>query len=496
MADIIVPSSVALTQADAMMNKVFERDHIVTSAYFGNTARFIQKRTPISRSTTVKFLTQRYSGSGVTSNLEADARTATLPETAVTELEITRSNLRRIDATIQHSFMAADVVDGGKLAIWNLAARQALEVLQNLDEKEDQLLNSDADALKAVVMAVYAADGSGAYGGSADTAILTIDQGGVSNFTPGEVIHIRDGTTAATLNNECVVTDVFEDGIVGTYDLGYPALRVQLTSATTASVMLSGTQTTITIESANDAFDQVADGDELVHQGDGSAVGFDAGFISMANIDNTYFDVIRTTAGNNYLVPFNKSFASGGVDQPIDLAALFDWIAVTVSKHIGPAAMQLARERIEFSKSLVCQVPPDLMPCIERAVGDASRRWNVTTVQSLADAKAKKVLGVMGYDGVVVKTFSLPPVVFIPEQLMSPTTVRVWAPEVFEWLQLGNAGRQPLWLPNDANGRWHTRRNVTTGNLSVVKDAFAYRVVAPFCRCPKLVANATGLTSS
>ena len=478
MADVTLSAEVALTQADYLMNKVMERMFTVQHAVFGNTSRFITKRTAVHRSTTVKFLVGNMSGALAESDLESDAGDATSEK--VEELEITRDYLRKISTSLKHSVAAGELVDGSDPAIMNIATRHAVKAVRVLDQKEDFLLNSDADAVKAIVRAVYS--GTGGVYSQADSCVVTLKNGSVCNFTPYEAICWRSAGTdrdQSSTKYEAVVMDVFEDGNVDGTDLTYPALRLGLSSRD-ANVT---------------SFDTLAADDELVHYGDLQTKGFDAGFQALATPASTYFGVTRTDAGKNYLNAFNKDFSSGGVDQELDLTALFDWLAGTLDLHIGPTRAELEQERKTFTGALVCQVPPALMPSIERQCGDSSRRWTVEPVRNIQDAKLKKVIAVYGYDGQVVKTMSLPPIAFVREHLMRPDTVRLFAPEIMEWLQLGTTSRSPTWLANDANGRWHTRRNVTTGNLSPYKDAYCWRILAPFCRVPKLVAQATGMAA-
>jgi len=484
MSEVTVRTQVALSQADEMMDKIFEMDPIVTNAYWGDTTQHIKKRTGFTRSLTKKFLIHRLSGAGVTATLEADARQASAP--TVEELEITRTYLRRIDHTIERSVLATDTVVGGKHAIWDLGAELSMETLQNLDEKENQLINSDGDAMKGLVEAKYST--LGAVYSQADTAIFTVKSGGIANITEGEVLHIRDATAAYAVIAEVQVRDVFHDTDVLGNALSYPSIRVTLTD----------TATSYTCNNAGH-LDAVAADDEIAHQGDALASGFEAAFSAMCDTDrsdpSTYFGVTRTAAGKAYLMPYGHNYTSGGADVALNLETVMDKMSITMGRFINPTRKYLRNSGLKFSDAIVCQVPPELMPSIERQAGADSRRFTIITPSTLDDAKRRKLIAVDGWNGVVVQTFNLPPIAFQLEPQMKPNTIRFFEPAVMEWLQLGANSRQPRWLRNDNGGRWHVKRSASTGRLQMALDAVCWRIVAPFCSVPRLTYEATGLAA-
>jgi len=350
----------------------------------------------------------------------------------------------------------------------------------------------DSNATKATIAAVYSDKGS-TYNTTDDTAVFSIRNGAVAMFTQGEVLDIRDASASYAVIGEVQVLDVFHDTTIFGNNITYPSICVQLTSTTGVTV--------------NDAADfndvatgAVGTGDVLCHQDDAysatTGCGFDAGFRGMVDLGatpGTYFGVNRNTAGNRYLLPYGRYYDSPNADgtgtaQPLDLDTIIDDMAKTMARFINPTRRWLRNNDLAFSEAIVMQVPPNLMPSITRHAGRDTQRFTVIEPRSLSEAERRKLIAVRDFDGVVLRTaLPIPPLALQLEPLMPPDTIRIWEPSVFEWLQLGNNSRQPTWLNNDAGGRWHVKRNASTGNLKVFLDAMCWRIVAPFCSVPRLV---------
>ena len=485
--EVTVSAQMYLSNIDEMLDKVFEDEPTVTDAYFGDSIQHIQKRTGVVRGTTVRFLTQHLSDAGITADLEADARTGQSME--VEELEITRSHLRRLDHTITKGVMADALVDGSDLAIWNGAAQMGIQAVRALDVKENQAFNSDKDSKKAAVVATYNTLG-GTYNASATSAVVTIDGGGIAMFSRGEVLAIRNSTTNA-VRLKVQVRDVFQDKYVYGTNLSYPSLRLTITSDN-AALEAAGTVEDI-------IFDNLADGDEITHYGDYEDSGWDASWGAMCDVlttsPPTYFGVTRTGMGKDYLLPYARDYASAGVDQPLDLDAIFDDYTAYVANLIGPSRMQLDESMPVYDRALIWQVNPKLIPSMQRQASDSGRRWNIINPSTLDAAKRKQMIAVTGWNGLVIQSFGLPPIAVQSEPQMSENQMRIWDPAMYDMLQLGGTSRQPTWLRNDAGGRWHVQRNATTGALKFFLDAVCWRVSAPFCRLPKVQAHFTGLAA-
>lgn len=483
MAEVTVSTQVALSDTDVYMDKIFDMDPIVTSAYFGDTSRHITKREAVYRSLTKKFIVHRLSGAGVTRTLEADARAGSAPK--IEEIEITQSYLRRIDHTLVRGVLAQSILSGGKHGIYVLATELGLEALESLDEKENQLLNSDYQATKGTIQGIYSTAG-GTYT-TADSAILTIADASIAMFTPGEVLDVRDATGSYAVLGEIAVTDVFHNSNAYGVDVSYPSIRVSVTN----------------VDANMDDFDTVAVGDTLCHADDTYHLttfpGFDASFSAMVDVTGatTYFGQTRTDPGKSYLMPYGKDYSSGGDNQPLDLDTIFDELSITMGLFINPTRTWLRNNDLKFTDAIVCQAPPALMPSIQRQAGEAGRRWHLIQPRTLPEAEQRKLIAVSGWNGAVVQTFGeqLPPIAFQVEPQMAPDTIRFFEPAVMSWLQLNSNSRQPQWLRNENGGRWHVKRNATTGNLQFSMDAVCFRTVAPFCSVPRLVYQASGLAA-
>jgi len=489
---VTVRTQTALTQADELMGKLYEKDVIVTSAYFGDTSRHIQKRTGFTRSVTKKFLAERLTNAGSTATLEADARTAQAP--MVDEVEITRTYLRRLDATIQRSILADTAVSGNRDAVFKLASELAMEALQSLDEKENQLLNQNSKATKATIVAKY--DTKGSTYSTATTAVFALINGGVAQFSQGEVLDVRNSNDSDAVIAEVQVQDVFHDTKIFGNDLTYPSICVKLTAATGMTANDAGNLDSVEVG-------VVGTGDKLCHQDDGTGAGFDAGFQGLVDLGatpGTYFGVNRNTVSNRYLLPYGRDYDTDGdgtgTAQALSLDTIFDDCYITMGRMINPTRRWLRNNNYKFSDAIVMQVPPALAPSISRHAGRDNQRFTVIEPSSLSEAQRRKLIAVRDFDGVVIRTtLPIPPVAIQIEPLMPPDTVRIWEPGVFEWLQLGNNSREPQWLRNDAGGRWHVKRSASTGNLQVLLDAFCWRIVAPFCAIPRLVWEGRGLAA-
>jgi hypothetical protein len=466
-----------LSDATGMCLEDFDLKPIGTENRFGDTVQHIKRREQFVGQYHKKFITQIHSGAR--GNTDAEAVMSDTAGTTVTDLAIEESYLRRIDAGIGYSLFSLRQVSGKPNAVFELRSRLKLDVTRGIMEKQNQYLNSDATAKKALVAAVYAADGSGAYGGSATTCFVKIDNGSVANFHQGEKVDIRAASDPASLRlttNTVTVKDVWPDEYFLGYNVG-PGLVLSCSASN---------------------FGTVADNDEIVAAGEGD-YGYPATFSVVADLSTSpasYFGVTRTTAGNAYLLGHGRA-VNAQLDIDRDFGTMFRIYSRFMPFLRNLMKDALEREKVELTDALVCQASPELVAEVAKQAGDSTVNFQVALASSLDEAKRRKLVASTGWNGHVINTPLLPmPIILQPEAQMATGEIRVFDPNCWTWLTSGeDAKGNPEWVPVDERGGiWHNQ--TSSGQPTPRYTAHCFVWNTPFCEQPSTVYRMTGVTDS
>ena len=404
---------VLLDDATDMLDQVYEMEPVVQEGRFGTTAQHIKKETPFTGGKIEKkLLNMIYSGARATADLEADAPDPVKIDVA--PIQIDEDDLRRLSITITHSIQAGMEVDGSKHAVWNLATQLALQSLQAIGEKRNQMLNSDSNAQKALVVEKYDPNGA-AYGTSAadsatgnasgTRAFLKIDSGSISAFHMGEIIDIH----AADASNIRIIAKVL--GVIhDTYMRGLavgPGIVCQL--ATDSTYATGGDDNT---------FANVVDGDMIVNRGEAAGCGYAGAFNALMDITaspGAYFGETRATYTNQYLVPYGRDYSTGGTygngdgtKVNLDIDTHLGPFADLMGMLIPPARAYRNNGEFQMTSAMVCQAQPDLVNEIARLAGDGTQRFTKRLATDLDAATRAKLVAQSGWVGSVIFHPSMP----------------------------------------------------------------------------------------
>lgn len=472
---------IAMADMDEAMDKIYKLDVIPHETRFGATTQHIPGDKPFKgQDTTIEMLTGAYHGATMSASLEGDAPDSY--EIALAQMTIGRSDLRELACTISHTLVAQTLGKDRAHSAFEPAKRLVMQSLANLGERRNQALNMDENCVKALVAAVYKADGD-TYA-TATSAFLQIDNGSISMFHPGEMIDIREASDGTDIQVTCKINDVCHSTDFRGFSGVGPGIVV-----TIDSTYGSGEQ---------DAdLDNVADGDELVRHGEADAAGFSGSFGTLIDLSTSpadYFSLARTTTGNFYLVPYGKSYLSGTSNVNLNLEDHFGEMVDTMAMVIGPSRIWRGQNDFALTKAIVVQAQPDLVNEIARQAGGDNSRFTAEISSQMTSARKKEFVANAGWDGAVLHHPGFPPIIVQPEQLCPANKIRLFEPSAWSFYRLG--GREPHWIRNDTGGRWHIRRNVTTGNLTKTRDASFYVHETAVCDQPKTVYQIEGVKST
>lgn len=474
-----------LSTALDMQDEVYDLEPIITQARFGSTTQHFKRVEDfVSGQNHVKVYKEQYSGARVTDDLEADAHYSGGIDVA--DVAIQESDFRRVGFSLSRSIVVSKQMSYDQHATFDLAVELQLEALEAAMEKENFLLNSNADCVKAVVAAVYNEDGTTYTSGQTD-AFIKVDQGSISSFHPGETLHIRAASDNADVQVKVIVNDVVHDEYFRNLNIG-PGIIVTISAVGPGD---SGTDSNL---------DNVADGDEIVAAGE-TDDNYPAAFGALCDFTGAtaYFGLTRTTKGNAWAVPYGRHYdASGngtGAATALNIDTHFGNMFKTFGRTLSNARQYRKNRKFQLTDAIVCQANPDLIAEVAKQAGDSSARFTKQIAASMGDAR-KSLTAVAGWDGVVLHTpySAMPPILLQEEPLMPSGTIRLFEPSTFVKYCMG--GRKPQWIPNAAGGNWHNRRNTSTGNLTVTLDAFGFTINTYFCDQPRLVYQMDGLKDS
>ena len=460
-------ATLALADATEMMDEVYDLNVIPIDTRFGATAQHIMAEDQfLGGAMHKKVLTTTFTGARASASLESDAPDAY--EIGTTDITIEESNLRQLAFTLKYTIPAGMQVRG-EHAVWDLATELTLQSAESVGEKRNQLLNQDANCVKALVAATYKFDGDTYPGGTATVAFIKIDNGSISAFHKGMILDIRNASTT-TIRVTATVNDVCHSTQYRGRDVG-PGISVTYNST------YAGAGNT-------DAhFDNVADNDEIVDHGETDGCGFDGSFsnlIDLSNDPSTYFGVNRSTQGNHYLVPYGRDYASATMNVDTVFGQMNNILGMVFSK-----SREYRRNRgFQMTQAIVCQAQPDLVADVARQVGEGSSRFTQKIASDFTGGKSPLV-AVAGWEGAVIHTPGLPPIVLQSEPLAPSNDIRVFEPSAFEWIRFGP--KRPQFIKAPGGPIWHVRTNTSTGNLTKTLQASAFVMETLYCNQPQLV---------
>jgi len=471
----------ALADATVMLDELWEMDAITQMARFGNTVQHITRTKQwAGGALNIKIINEQFSRAVSSSDLESDAPLAGRIRTM--NLTIEESNLRKVAFGLRHTIPAQEEVDGSEHAVWNLAMELLLQGLQSIDEKRNHMIWQNSDGVKALVAAKYDPDGT-TYGGtttltylgtgSVEGAFLTIDGGSISKFHPGERIDIRNASTA-TVRITGIITDVY----MGVDYLGNgigPGILVAHDA-----------------DGADAAFTNVVDNDEIFTSGEADGSGLDTGFAGFFNrtTPGAYFSIAdRAAPGFQFLVPYGRAY--GTVD--IDIDVHFGHMADLMGMLFGPARANRRHRGFAMTDAIVCLAPPDLVNSVARQAGNASLQFTSSAAGTMAEGRRKTLTAVQGWTGSVLHHPTLPPIVLQSEPLATENTVRIIEPSTWRYVRMGS--KKPTFIRNSNGGLWHVRRNTSTGQLTMHRDASGYVIETLVNDQPQLNYSIEGVQS-
>jgi hypothetical protein len=468
-----------LADVSVMLDEDWDMTPIPQEARFGDTAKYI---TDVKKwaggKMYVKCINQMLSRTSISTDLEADSPKAGKIQTM--NISIDESDLRQLQFTLDYSIPASLEVDGSDHAVWDLATELKVQGDESLGEKRNQLIHQGLSAVKAVIDTVYDEDGTSYTSGQSD-AFLKINSGSISNFKMGEIIKVYiDGTDDAYLT----VNDVCHDGYFNDLAVG-PGIVVTLntTECTEKSSSIANLDTVLATQSIYSA-------DDATNAGYPAA--FDTLFLRSGTL--AYFSVTdRTAKVYRFLIPYGRSFASGGSSVTVDIDSHFRVMANTMSMLFGPGKAYRRNKGYKITDSIVAIAPPDLCAEVADQAGTSSAQFTRKEAAELSDAKLKRY-GIYGFTGSVLLHPSIPPIVLQPDPQAKPDTVRVFEPSAFSWIRMGSKGARPNFVPGPVGRIWHNIQN--SGAITKKFRANGYVYETLFCEQPQLGYSIEDVASS
>ena len=492
-----------LTTALTMQDEAFDLNPIVQQARFGATAQHIQREKQFTGgSMHVKIYKENYQGARAASDLSADAHYSS--GITVVDLEIARSNFRRLGVPLVRDIIVDEVLNPPEDAMFDLAKELALEAEENVGEARNRILNSNGDLVMGWVGAVYDEDGTTYNDGQTD-AFIKITKGSISLFHPGQTLHIRhasvneeDGTTGTLPQIKCVVNDVCP----GAYWFGNNVGPGIVVTITTDGDGTSGEDSNF--NTVEDAATAATNTDEICLTGENNdAYPGSFGALGMTGdvTPSTYFGITRTTKGNGYLIPMGRHWDSSGdgtgTKTALDISTHFRAMYKDFGGLLSAARGYRRNRDFALSNAIVCQAHPDLIAEIVIQAGESPQRFNIEQASNMDAAKRRAMFASYGFDGAVLRNSydTIPPIALQPETLMDNGTIRLFEPSAGTWLRIGS--KRVTWAKvGTGNSYWLVRRNATTGNRTMQVDAFGYVLETIFGDQPRLIYPMDGLKDS
>ena len=473
------PGAIFLSDTDEYLREMFELEIIPQDNRFGATTQHITKSMQFTgKSIEKKILTERFTGARMNQDLEADAPDAFKID--LSPIVINQSDLRKLGFTLKMS-VPAEMLAKGENSAWNTATELVLQATGDLEERRNQGLNQDVNCVKALVAAAYDEDGT-TYTSSQTDAFLQIDNGSISSFHQNSIIDIRSASTD-TIRVTCTVNDViYGDDHLGVTGIG-PGIVVTINTDYGAG--------------GQDAdLDNVADGDEIVAHGEIDSDGFPASFSSLIDLTSSpsaYFGIDRAAKGNAWTRPLGRDYDVGAGSVVLNLDDHFGKMA----DEFGRLLMRSRKVRdahpdFKLTDAIVVQAQNSLVNEIAKQAGDASSRFTKTIAANMGEAR-RNLTAVAGWDGSVIHHPNLPPIVLQAEELAPANQIRMFEPSAFEFVRLGP--KTPTFV-RQGGSIWHSKQNVSTGAITMEKQAHGFVYETLFCNQLRLLYGIQGVKSS
>ena len=355
-----------------------------------------------------------------------------------TDVYVDWSNLTEFRGSFKYTGLAAEKTKDLKHAVYQVAKRLIGQANGHFGSVVNMALHQDADSKMACVAGLYDSDGS-SDGMTQTTVYVQIDEGSIAQFHPGDVIDIREGTTVGDVQLTATVMDVFEtsEGPNGVADIG-PGLRLKRLSGGDAN------------------FDNVADGDELVFNGDAGSSNI-AGFPNWFSYSTAVLSITRTATGSAWSIPYMKDWQSGSADVTFDLETHLGEMAEELAYAVEAGRRARTDEGIKISQAaMILLGTPRLISEAARQVGDAM----MTTI-GLDKATKAELFGTSGFDGAWWHNALMGPIGFAQDPVATPSTLRLLEPSSWFFIT-GHEGnhRTVEWLDKDGK-RFHYRQGST-----------------------------------
>lgn len=448
-------------------------------AQFGRsqeTLRFFNARDMMMKGEEYHYKVFTSAGSPVRRIPATTAETTEFPEAMTighTDVYANWANLTEFQGSFEYTDLAEAKTRDLEASIYRVATKLVGDADDYFGAQVNAALHQDSDCKMACVAAVYKIDGD-TYS-QASAAYLKLDEGSISQFTPGDVLDIRTGTTA-TVRLTVTVNDVFHttEGPNGVADIG-PGIRV---------TRASGTDTN---------FDSVADGDEIVLSGELATYNI-AGFPSWFSYSTAVLSITRTATGSAWSIPYMKSWLSGTANVTLDLDAHLGEMAEELSYAVKFGRRARAREGIAISQAaMVLLGTPKLISEASRQVGDA-----VMYTESLSAENKKQLFGASGFDGAYWHSPLLngTPISFAYDPVATPNTLRLLEPSSWFFIigHTGGSHESVKWI-EEGGTRFLVERG-SNGRLTHKKVAGAYMWMALANDQPRANFQHSGLKAS
>ena len=390
------------------------------------------------------------------------------------------------------------------VSVARLAIKIFSEINRDFADSVNNAMFEGEDCAMATIDEIYDDDGTtfSTPGGYATKFIKIV--GPISRFQPDMVLEIYDGTTTTQKNATVVVQDVIpgEDGpwhSDGSREAGIgPGIKCAPCDA-------DGTTNT----TAWSAVDVPIAGDALALSGEYNTA-TPNGFHGIPDFFDTSVDchrdnsdsasvIDREASGYAFLNPevIIPSGASAGTEKDFDMDEHFGQLEDTMpfiidygrgQRNIGDG-LSGAEDKIEAPPVMLFATTPAIVNYIARINGADSARFTTTAAMSLDAAKKKEMFGVVGFEGTVYHSPSLPPVAFQADPNCKPFRGYLLDPQSFRLLTFGkapgNGERVNIeWVTHGGAGRIHPCYG-STGGLTFYVQAGAHTSCGLTCDQPR-----------
>jgi hypothetical protein len=390
----------------------------------------------------------------------------------------------------------------------NSVTRLATMILQDISGSIGNDVNAQmfepATAIMGTVTSIHDLDASGttySSGTGYASKFIRID-GPICRFKKNMILEIYDASTTTTLNVTVKVQDVIagDDGppIGGTRPdgLGHGIVCAPATASTGA--LNTGTTWGATA--------LVADGDSIRMSGEYNATAqgfhgipdfFDETVDCHNDVDGNAVD--REAVGYSYLNPevIIPASASEGSEVTFSIEDHFAQLEDTMpfiidygrsQRNIGDG-FDGAERGIHVGQAMTFIAEPKIVNYVNRTYSQNTLQFTSTAAGSMDAARMKELFGVVGFQGIVYQSGSLPSIGFLADPNCKPYRGYLIEPDSFQFLVYGddspgNDSEVNLkWVDNGNGGRLHTIRG-SGGGLTFYVESGAETSVALTCDQP------------